>query len=106
MRRLTRCSPFARDLLSVDTTVTPEKGHELADKVVAELNCCSTTLKDLFLVKDIFESVKFGFVLYLFTYLGAWFNTMTLVIMGESGPPAVTLTVKYNYPLGESGLSQ
>ncbi|KAF0300509.1 Reticulon-3 [Amphibalanus amphitrite] len=73
--------PF-QDLLSVDTTVTPEKGHELADKAVAELNCCTSSLKDLFLVKDIFESVKFGFVLYLLTYLGAWFNTMTLVIMG------------------------
>jgi len=73
--------PF-QDLLSVDTTVTPEKGHELSDKVVSELNCCTTSLKDLFLVKDIFESVKFGFALYLLTYLGAWFNTMTLVIMG------------------------
>ncbi|XP_037072788.1 reticulon-1-A-like isoform X2 [Pollicipes pollicipes] len=72
--------PF-QDLLSVDTTVEQEKGHEMANKVVAELNCCSSTLKDLFLIKDMFESIKFGFALYLLTYLGAWFNTMTLVIM-------------------------
>lgn len=69
--------PFTGSL-SVDTTVLRWKGHKMADRAVSELNCCTTCLKDLFLVKDIFESVKFGFVLYLFfPYLGAWFNTMT-----------------------------
>jgi len=73
--------PF-QDLLSVDTAVPTEKAHELSEKAVSELNCCSSTLRDLFLVKDMFESIKFGFGLYLLTYVGACFNTMTLVIMG------------------------
>lgn len=50
---------------------------------VAHINGFISELRRLFLVEDIIDSIKFGVILWVFTYVGAWFNGMTLVILGK-----------------------
>jgi len=73
--------PF-KDYLEAEVTVSDEKAQELSTAVVQRFNGAVTKLRSLFLVEDIFDSVKFGLGLYLLTYIGAWFNGLTLVILG------------------------
>ncbi|XP_043277947.1 reticulon-4-like isoform X2 [Venturia canescens] len=73
--------PF-KDILEVDLTLPAEKVHEVADVAVAHANAAVAELRRLFLVEDFIDSLKFGVVLWTFTYLGSWFNGMTLIIIG------------------------
>lgn len=67
----------------MDVTVTNEKVHEMADLTAAKLNGSLLELRRLFLVEDIVDSIKFALVLWALTYVGAWFNGLTLVILGK-----------------------
>jgi reticulon-1 len=69
--------------LDVDLTLSPERAQHIAGVVVTHINAYIAELRRLFLVEDIVDSVKFGLVLYLMTYIGAIFNGMTVVILGE-----------------------
>jgi len=44
------------------------------------MNAFISELKRLFLVDDYFESIKFGIILWILTYIGSWFNGMTIII--------------------------
>jgi len=72
--------PF-KDLLALDTNLPSEKVHEATDVIVSQLNSTVSELKRLFLVEDLVDSVKFGCLLWCLTYLGSWFNGLTLVIL-------------------------
>lgn len=74
--------PFA-DYLSVELALPQEKVQELAAVSVAHVNALVVELRRLFLVEDLIDSIKFGLLLWGLTYLGSWFNGMTLVILGE-----------------------
>lgn len=54
----------------------------MADVAVANANAAVSELRRLFLVEDLVDTLKFGGVLWCLTYLGSWFNGMTLVIIG------------------------
>ncbi|XP_015180675.1 PREDICTED: reticulon-4 isoform X2 [Polistes dominula] len=73
--------PF-KYVLDLDLTLPTEKVHELADIAVAHVNATISELRRLFLVEDIVDSLKFGVLLWCFTYIGSWFNGMTLIIIG------------------------
>lgn len=73
--------PF-KDILEIDLTVPAEKVHEVADVAVVHANAALSLLRRLFLVEDLVDSLKFGVLLWCLTYLGSWFNGMTLVIIG------------------------
>ena len=74
---------FCREYLDLDLTVSQERAQEISTAAVNQLNRIATKLRSLFLVEDILESAKFAGLLYLLTYIGAWFNGLTLVILGE-----------------------
>jgi len=57
--------------------------QNIAGVAVAHINGFTSELRRLFLVEDIIDSIKFGVILWVFTYVGAWFNGMTLVILGK-----------------------
>jgi len=46
------------------------------------VNTAVFELRRLFLVESMVDTIKFGLSLWLLTYLGAWFNALTLVILG------------------------
>ncbi|XP_033226751.1 reticulon-1 isoform X2 [Belonocnema kinseyi] len=73
--------PF-KDILDLDLTLPAERVHEVADVAVANANAALSELRRLFLVEDLVDTLKFGVGLWCLTYLGSWFNGMTLVIIG------------------------
>lgn len=73
-----------RDILDLDLTLPAEKVHAVADVAVANANAAVSELRRLFLVEDLVDTLKFGVGLWCLTYLGSWFNGMTLVIIGNN----------------------
>lgn len=71
-----------RDLLEFDVSLPQEKVKEVSEVAVAHINAAVVELRRLFLVEDLVDSIKFGVLLWTLTYLGAWFNGMTLIIIG------------------------
>jgi len=72
--------PF-KDFLEMDTDLPTDKVHEATDVFVGQWNSFVNELKRLFLVEDLVDSVKFGCLLWCLTYLGSWFNGLTLLIL-------------------------
>lgn len=60
-----------------------EKVQQVTGVAVSHINSVLAELRRLFLVEDLIDSVKFGLMLWCLTYVGAWFNGMTLVILCE-----------------------
>ncbi|CAG2065334.1 unnamed protein product [Timema podura] len=69
------------DILDLDLTLPQDKVREVTDLTVSHINGAAVELRRLFLVEDLVDSIKFGVLLWCLTYLGAWFNGMTLVII-------------------------
>lgn len=72
--------PF-KELLEADLTLPQDKVKEITEIAVSHINAVLTELRRLFLVEDLVDSIKFGVLLWCLTYLGAWFNGMTLLII-------------------------
>ncbi|XP_030383529.1 reticulon-1 isoform X2 [Scaptodrosophila lebanonensis] len=72
--------PF-KEYLELDLTLSQEKVQNFVGVAVAHVNGFTAELRRLFLVEDLIDSIKFGVILWVFTYIGAWFNGMTLVIL-------------------------
>ncbi|XP_055377968.1 reticulon-4-like [Condylostylus longicornis] len=73
--------PF-EEYLQSDIDISQERAKQVCGVTVANVNAFVTELKKLFLVEDYVESVKFGIILWFLTYIGSWFNGMTLIILG------------------------
>ena len=72
--------PF-KEILEKDISLPQDKVKEVSEVAVAHINAAVSELRRLFLVEDLVDSIKFGVLLWCFTYLGSWFNGMTLIIM-------------------------
>jgi len=72
--------PF-KQYLDKDITVPEDKVHQAADNIVKHASNTLRELRRLFLVEDLVDSLKFGLLLWLLTYIGSWFNGMTLIIL-------------------------
>lgn len=68
--------------METDVSVSQEKAQQVATVAVTHLNAAVSELRRLFLVEDLVDSTKFIVLLWCLTYLGAWFNGMTLIIIG------------------------
>jgi len=72
--------PF-KEYLEMDLALEGDKTQEICNAVIAHLNKVALQLRHLFLVEDFVDSAKFGAFLYFLTYIGSWFNGLTLVIL-------------------------
>ena len=72
--------PF-KEYLDIDLTLSQDKIQNITGVAVAHVNGFTAELRRLFLVEDLIDSMKFGVILWVMTYIGAWFNGMTLVIL-------------------------
>lgn len=84
---------FYRDYLEFELTLPQEKVQQVATVSVAHVNAFLAELRRLFLVEDLVDSIKFGVLLWALTYLGSWFNGITLVVLGKN----ITLISIKNY---------
>jgi len=72
-------NPFNEYLQPELVSLPQEKVHAQADVIVHHGQCLINKLRSLFLVENLFESVKFGVLLWTLTYIGAWFSGITLI---------------------------
>lgn len=72
--------PF-KEVLDIDLTLSQDRAQQIAGVVVTHINAYIGELRRLFLVEDLVDSLKFGLLLWLMTYIGAIFNGMTVVIL-------------------------
>ncbi|XP_023321294.1 reticulon-1-A [Eurytemora carolleeae] len=68
-------------LLQVDIKITDETVGQGVKMLVNTSNSAVHKLKNIILVEDILETVKFGTLCYTLTYIGSWFNALTLVLL-------------------------
>ncbi|CAB0006317.1 unnamed protein product [Nesidiocoris tenuis] len=73
--------PF-KDILELDLTIPEDKVNEIGKDVVKYVNSTIATLRSLFLVEDLIDSIKFLVLSWVLTYIGACFNGLTLIIIG------------------------
>lgn len=69
--------------MEYDLSLPKDKVKEISEVAVSHLNAAASELRRLFLVEDLVDSIKFGVLLWCLTYLGSWFNGMTLIIIGK-----------------------
>lgn len=72
--------PF-KEYLEMDINLSPETVKETSETLVHHVNCVTSKLRSLFLVEDLVDSLKLVVFLWCMTYVGGWFNGMTLVIL-------------------------
>ncbi|XP_015744202.1 reticulon-4 isoform X1 [Python bivittatus] len=72
--------PF-RAYLNKDVAVSEELIQKYSHTALGHLNSMGKELRRLFLVDDLVDSLKFAVLMWVFTYVGALFNGLTLLIL-------------------------
>jgi len=70
-----------REYLDIEITPPNDKVHQFVDVAMKHVNAIVLKLRSVFLVEDIIDSIKFFAFFYFLTYVGSWFNGLTLVIL-------------------------
>merc|ERR1712002_850092 len=65
-----------------DIQISDEKVRDAADQITKRVTDSILELRRLFLVGDFIDTLKFALLLWFLTYVGSWFNGMTLLILG------------------------
>lgn len=65
---------------AMPVTIPTENVEAYAKCISEKMNTSVSELRRLFLVDNMVDTIKFGLSLWCITYIGAWFNAMTLVI--------------------------
>ncbi|XP_077421629.1 reticulon-2a isoform X3 [Vanacampus margaritifer] len=73
--------PF-KSYLEMDVSLSGEQNELQMQKAIVMTLCAVDSLKRLFFVANLFESLKLLFLMYLVTYLGDLCNGLTLFIIG------------------------
>jgi len=76
--------PF-KEYLDVDITPSSDKIHQIAESVIQHANPLLKKARSIFLVEDIVDSIKFVVLFWVLTYIGSWFNGLTLLILAYLG---------------------
>nr|XP_006125116.1 reticulon-3 [Pelodiscus sinensis] len=74
--------PF-KAYLDLDITLSSEAFHNYVNAAMVHVNRALKLIIRLFLVEDLVDSLKLAVVMWLMTYVGAVFNGITLLILGE-----------------------
>nr|XP_032629185.1 reticulon-4 isoform X2 [Chelonoidis abingdonii] len=72
--------PF-RAYLETDVAVSEELVQKYSNAALGHINGTVKELRRLFLVDDLVDSLKFAVLMWVFTYVGALFNGLTLLIL-------------------------
>lgn len=66
-------------VLNLNVKLSPETMHKLVDTSHGNLNASLIYFKQVLMVEDKLATFKFAFFLYMLTYIGSWFNGLTLI---------------------------
>lgn len=75
------CTDPLDNVRDIEVTLPAEKVESFVTSSAQQLNTFATCLKSLILVENYVESIKFGVLMYLLSFVGAMFNTLTLLIL-------------------------
>jgi len=84
MAKANKPNPLASHLQhisQVDLTISPETVEQRVTMIVAKTNQFTAHLKNVIIVQDVMETLKFGLVCYLLTFIGGMMNTLTLLVL-------------------------
>lgn len=73
-------NPF-KPFMEADLTLSQDQVADYSKMGVEHFNNHIMKLRHYLLVEDLVDSIKFAVFLYLLTYLGSWFNGLTLVML-------------------------
>ncbi|KAI5710507.1 hypothetical protein M8J76_013662 [Diaphorina citri] len=73
--------PF-KEYLELDISLPADKVKAATEAAISHADATLLELRRIFLVEDFVDSIKFVIILWTFTYVGSWFNGLTLVIIG------------------------
>ncbi|XP_069581548.1 reticulon-4a isoform X5 [Brachyistius frenatus] len=73
--------PF-KQYLDQEVALSEDTVHKYSDVVLAKINKIIGDLRRLFLVEDLVDSIKFAVLMWILTYVGAFFNGLTILILG------------------------
>lgn len=75
-------NPF-RKYLEMDINIPEDMARQYGDIVAKHLTIVADRYRRLFFVDNIIKTLKFALLLWLLTYVGGWFNGITLIIIGD-----------------------
>jgi len=81
---------------NIDLTIPPEKVADITGFMLDVINPSIMELRRLFLLESILDTSKFLLCLWGLTYIGSWFNMMTLIILTWVGFFTLPLVYKNN----------
>ncbi|CAF92998.1 unnamed protein product, partial [Tetraodon nigroviridis] len=74
--------PF-KTLIEKDVSIPPETFRKHVDCGLTHINRALKQMSRLFLVEDLVDSLKLAVIMWLFTYVGAVFNGITILILAD-----------------------
>ena len=69
----------------IEVTIPSEKVESFVSTSAENVNNLALKMKDLILLENYIETLKFVVLLYIITFIGAVFNTLTLIILSWVG---------------------
>ena len=79
------CTDPLDNVRDIEVTLPAEQVETFVTSSAEQLNNVATSLKSLILVEDYVESIKFGVLMYILSFVGAMFNTLSLLILAWIG---------------------
>ncbi|CAN9499513.1 unnamed protein product [Ophioblennius macclurei] len=76
--------PF-KQYLDQEVALSEDLVHKYSDLTLEKINKVIGELRRLFLVEDLVDSIKFAVFMWILTYVGAFFNGLTVLILGVIG---------------------
>ncbi|XP_023347381.1 reticulon-1-A [Eurytemora carolleeae] len=70
---------------NLPVNIPTENLEAVSADLAAKLNVGVSELRRLFLVDNMLDTLKFGLSLWCLTYIGSWFNAITLIILAWIG---------------------
>ena len=80
LKKTDATNPF-KECLEKEVKIPEEKIHAHVDTAIEHVYQAILKFRSLFLVENLFESIKFGLMLYTLYYVGYWFSGYTLVFL-------------------------
>lgn len=90
--------PF-KEYLEIQITPSQERIHEIVESAIVHGTTFINRLRSVLLVEDIVDSLKYLVIFWAFTYIGAWFNGLTVIILLYLGAFSLPLLYEQNRPL-------
>lgn len=101
LKKTEAVNPF-RKYLDVDIKFPEDMAHRYGDIIAKHVTKAMDYLRRVFFVDTIIDTLKFALVLWVLTYIGGWFNGMTLLIIAD----ILLFTVPKIYVMNQSKIDE